>query len=62
MELTDVSEVVKDSSFKVFTGAVESGGQVKLSTLKVRQKDTHVKTSMHLENLRQFMAQKVLHG
>ena len=34
MELTDVSEVVKDSSFKVFTGAVESGGQVKLINVK----------------------------
>ncbi|MGM0897160.1 MAG: aspartate--tRNA ligase [Bacillota bacterium] len=34
MELTDVSELVKDSSFKVFTGAVESGGQVKLINVK----------------------------
>ncbi|WP_147059765.1 aspartate--tRNA ligase [Sporosarcina luteola] len=29
MELQDLSEIVKDSSFKVFAGAVESGGQVK---------------------------------
>ena len=29
MELQNVSELVKDSSFKVFAGAVESGGQVK---------------------------------
>ncbi|MBD7983067.1 aspartate--tRNA ligase [Sporosarcina sp. Sa2YVA2] len=29
MELQDVSELVKDSSFKVFAGAIESGGQVK---------------------------------
>ncbi|MEK4024888.1 aspartate--tRNA ligase [Sporosarcina sp. FSL W7-1283] len=34
MELTDVSEIVKDSSFKVFAGAVESGGQVKLINVK----------------------------
>ncbi|AXH99274.1 aspartate--tRNA ligase [Sporosarcina sp. PTS2304] len=34
MELTDVSDIVKDSSFKVFTGAVETGGQVKLINVK----------------------------
>ncbi len=34
LELTDVSEVVKDSSFKVFTAAIESGGQVKLINVK----------------------------
>ena len=34
MELTDVSDVVKDSSFKVFTAAIESGGQVKLINVK----------------------------
>ncbi|PIC66232.1 aspartate--tRNA ligase [Sporosarcina sp. P21c] len=34
MELTDVSEIVKDSSFKVFAGAVEAGGQVKLINVK----------------------------
>lgn len=34
MELQDVSELVKDSSFKVFAGAVESGGQVKAITVK----------------------------
>ena len=34
MELTDVSGLVKDSAFKVFTGAVESGGQVKLINAK----------------------------
>ncbi|MDV6377186.1 aspartate--tRNA ligase [Sporosarcina sp. GW1-11] len=34
MELTDVSEIVKDSSFKVFTSAVETGGQVKLINVK----------------------------
>jgi len=34
LELTDVSDVVKDSSFKVFTGAIESGGQVKLINVK----------------------------
>ncbi|RST76028.1 aspartate--tRNA ligase [Siminovitchia acidinfaciens] len=35
MELQDVSEIVKSSSFKVFAGAVESGGQVK--AIVVRQ-------------------------
>ncbi|MEK4714497.1 MULTISPECIES: aspartate--tRNA ligase [Sporosarcina] len=34
LELTDVSDVVKDSSFKVFTAAIESGGQVKLINVK----------------------------
>ncbi|MGE7905315.1 aspartate--tRNA ligase [Peribacillus sp. NPDC094092] len=34
MELKDVSEIVKDSDFKVFTGAVESGGQVKAIVVK----------------------------
>ena len=34
MELTDVSEVMKVSSFKVFAGAVEAGQQVKLINAK----------------------------
>lgn len=34
MELKDVSEIVKDSDFKVFTGAVASGGQVKAIVVK----------------------------
>lgn len=34
MELTDVSSIVKDASFKVFSGAVEVGGQVKLINVK----------------------------
>lgn len=34
MELIDVSEVIKEAPFKVFTGAVEAGGQVKLINLK----------------------------
>ncbi|WP_144463294.1 aspartate--tRNA ligase [Siminovitchia fortis] len=34
MELQDVSEIVKDSNFKVFSGAVESGGQVKAIVVK----------------------------
>ncbi|WP_064092467.1 aspartate--tRNA ligase [Rossellomorea aquimaris] len=34
MELIDVSEIVKDSGFKVFSGAVQSGGQVKLINVK----------------------------
>jgi aspartyl-tRNA synthetase len=34
MELIDVSEIVKNSSFKVFTNAVASGGQVKLINAK----------------------------
>lgn len=34
MELTDVSSIVEDSSFKVFSGAVASGGQVKLINVK----------------------------
>jgi aspartyl-tRNA synthetase len=34
MELVDLSEIVKDSSFKVFAGAVASGGQVKAINVK----------------------------
>ncbi len=34
MELKNVSEIVKDSDFKVFTGAVASGGQVKAIVVK----------------------------
>ncbi|NCT37320.1 aspartate--tRNA ligase [Bacillus sp. EB93] len=34
MELKDVSEIVKDSDFKVFTAAVASGGQVKAIVVK----------------------------
>lgn len=34
MELVDVSEIVKDSAFKVFSGAVANGGQVKLINVK----------------------------
>ncbi|MEK4012876.1 aspartate--tRNA ligase [Peribacillus sp. FSL M8-0224] len=34
MELKDVSDIVKDSDFKVFTGAVASGGQVKAIVVK----------------------------
>lgn len=34
LELIDVSEIVKDSSFKVFAGAVSSGGQVKAINVK----------------------------
>ncbi|MBM4762398.1 aspartate--tRNA ligase [Bacillus sp. B15-48] len=34
LELVDVSEAVKDSGFKVFTSAVESGGQVKALNVK----------------------------
>ncbi len=34
MELVDVSEVVKEAPFKVFSGTVASGGQVKLINVK----------------------------
>lgn len=34
LELVDVSEVIKDAPFKVFTSVVEAGGQVKLINLK----------------------------
>lgn len=34
MELTDLSEIVKDSSFKVFSGTAASGGQVKAINVK----------------------------
>jgi aspartyl-tRNA synthetase len=34
LELHDMSEIVKDSTFKVFAGAVEAGGQVKAINVK----------------------------
>ena len=34
LELVDLSEIVKDSAFKVFASAVESGGQVKAINVK----------------------------
>lgn len=34
LELVNVSDLVKDSSFKVFTGAIENGGEVKLINVK----------------------------
>ncbi|WP_163101830.1 aspartate--tRNA ligase [Peribacillus alkalitolerans] len=34
MELVNISELVKDSSFKVFSGAVENGGEVKAINVK----------------------------
>ncbi|MCM3360757.1 aspartate--tRNA ligase [Niallia sp. MER TA 168] len=34
MDLVDLSEIVKDSSFKVFASAVETGGQVKAINVK----------------------------
>lgn len=34
LELVDLSEIVKDSSFKVFSGAVSTGGQVKAINVK----------------------------
>ncbi|MBM7660704.1 aspartyl-tRNA synthetase [Bacillus mesophilus] len=39
MELTDVSELVKDSGFKVFSGAVQGGGQVKAINVKAGAPD-----------------------
>lgn len=39
MELIDVSEIIKDAPFKVFTGAVEAGGQVKLINVKNKADD-----------------------
>ena len=39
LELTDVSDVVKDTSFKVFASAIESGGQVKLINVKGAAED-----------------------
>lgn len=33
LELVDVSEIVKDSGFKVFSGAIQSGGIVKVLTI-----------------------------
>ncbi|WP_246940711.1 aspartate--tRNA ligase [Bacillus pinisoli] len=39
MELIDVSELVKNSGFKVFSGAVENGGQVKAINVKAGAPD-----------------------
>lgn len=47
MELTDLSEFAAGCGFKVFTSAVESGGQVKQLMQKVLRANTLVKISMH---------------
>jgi aspartyl-tRNA synthetase len=39
MELTDVSELVRESGFKVFSGAVGNGGQVKAINVKAGASD-----------------------
>lgn len=39
MELCDVSEAVKESAFKVFSGAVANGGSVRLINVKGRKDD-----------------------
>ncbi|WP_028392046.1 aspartate--tRNA ligase [Bacillus cihuensis] len=39
MELIDVSELVKDSGFKVFSGAIANGGQVKALNVKAGAAD-----------------------
>jgi aspartyl-tRNA synthetase len=39
MELTDVSDLVRNSGFKVFSGAVENGGQVKAINVKAGTSD-----------------------
>ena len=62
MELQDVSDIVKDSSFKVFAGAVESGGQVKAINVKGASDNYSVKILMHLVNLQRDMGQKGLLG
>lgn len=53
MELIDVSEVVKDAPFKVFSGAVDTGGQVKLINVKNGADDY---TRKEIDGLGEFAA------
>ena len=46
MELVNLSELVKDCGFKVFSAAVENGGEVKAINVKVPLLAIHVKISM----------------
>lgn len=43
LELVDVSEIVKNSAFKVFSQAVAGGGQVKLINVKGKKTNFHAK-------------------
>src|SRR5690625_5535094 len=45
MELIHVSEVIKDTEFKVFSGAVASGGKVALLNVKGDRKSTRLNSS-----------------
>lgn len=49
-ELVDISDIVKDSSFKVFSGAVGNGGSVRLINIKGKAEDFSRKDIDKLED------------
>src|SRR5699024_2385215 len=53
MELIHVSEVIKDTEFKVFSGAVASGGKVALLNVKGQAENY---TRGDIDNLTEFVA------
>src|SRR5690625_6311812 len=53
MELIHVSEVIKDTEFKVFTGAVALGGKVALLNVKGQAENY---TRRDIDNLPEFVA------
>lgn len=62
MLLTDVSDIVKDTEFKVFSSAVANGGVVKAINVKGGAGDYPEKTSTLLALLLQTTGQKGLPG
>ena len=60
--LVDISEIVKDSGFKVFAELLKTGGQVKAINVKGGGAKYSRKDIDHLVNLQRYTVQKVLHG
>lgn len=60
MELTNISDIVADSDFKVFAGAVKKGGSVRAINAKDAQGKLSKKTIKHLEKFAQIYKAKGL--
>ena len=60
MELTNISDIVENSDFKVFSGAVKKGGSVRAINAKDAQGKLSKKTIKHLEKFAQIYKAKGL--
>ncbi len=60
MELQDLSDILKDSEFKVFSGAIKKGGSVRAIIAKDAQGKLSKKTIKHLEKFVQIYKAKGL--